>query len=405
MDSVTALFLNFYDLLSSSWVTLEEEQRLGILMIASGVLALLLLALRARGRVLARRRYQTAQTTIAAVPATEVPATGWLGGLSKTRRAFGEKLQELFSGRGNKAELFERLEELLITSDLGVKTTALLLSRLRSSEVDFQDASELKRTLHREIRQILESEQAPEIVPMKKGENPLVIAVVGVNGVGKTTTIGKLAWQFGAQGAKVLIAAGDTFRAAAEQQLRIWAERAGAEIVTGADNAKPSTVVFEALQRASRERFDVVLIDTAGRLHTRVNLMNELQKIIQLIGREIPGAPHETILVVDASTGQNALQQAVDFNACAPLSGIVITKLDGTPKGGIVVAIKNEIDVPIRYVGIGEQATDLKLFSAEEFTDALFAVDQQDSESANVLSNGSVDDSPRKVVRRNRTAA
>ena len=255
---------------------------------------------------------------------------------------------------------------------MGVKTTKLLLDQVKEEAVELK-AAKVKESLQQKILDILSSETAPEIVPEKVEGMPKVIAVIGVNGVGKTTTIGKLAWQFGAQGKKVLIAAGDTFRAAAQQQLEVWAHRAGASIIQGAENAKPSTVAYEAVHEGIKQNADVVIIDTAGRLHTRVNLMNELKNVLSIIDRELPGSPHETLLVVDATTGQNALQQAIDFNKTAPLSGVIVTKVDGTPKGGIVVAIKNELDVPIRYIGVGEQATDLKLFSAPEFSDALFA--------------------------------
>ena len=210
-----------------------------------------------------------------------------------------------------------------------------------------------------------------EITGERPGALPFVILVVGVNGVGKTTTIGKLANQFSARGKRVLIAAADTFRAAAANQIDVWAQRAGAELVTGDEGAKPSTVVFKAIARAKEGAHDILIIDTAGRLHTRVNLMNELKALRALIQRELAGAPHEAILVLDATTGQNALQQAKDFHAATDLSGIVITKLDGTAKGGIVVAIKKEVGVPIRYIGIGEGIEDLRPFSATEFAASL----------------------------------
>ena len=199
-----------------------------------------------------------------------------------------------------------------------------------------------------------------------------------MNGVGKTTTIGKLASRFTSQGARVLLAACDTFRAAAAEQIEVWAERSGVEVEKGADGAKPSTVAFAALQRAKSESFDVLLIDTAGRLHTRVNLMNELIAVVKLIERELPGAPHESLLVLDATTGQNALQQAKEFHDKVNLTGIIITKLDGTPKGGIVVAIRDELGIPIRYIGVGESIGDLRPFDAAEFVDALLA--EADSE-------------------------
>ncbi|MCL4119886.1 UNVERIFIED_CONTAM: hypothetical protein GTU68_059524 [Idotea baltica] len=333
---------------------------------------------------------------------------GWLGGLQKTRHALFGKLQAILKSSNAVEDIFTQLEELLISSDMGVKTTRALLAKVKE-QTESLTPENIRISLQAEILDILSSETEPEIVPAKIGDDPLVIAVVGVNGVGKTTTIGKLAWQFGAQGKKVLIAAGDTFRAAAEQQLEIWAERAGASVVRGAENAKPSTVAYEAVHQAKKGGFDVLIVDTAGRLHTRVNLMNELQNILQIISRELPGSPHETILVVDATTGQNALQQAIDFNECAPLSGIVVTKLDGTPKGGIVVAISNELSIPIRYVGIGEQAVDLKLFSAQEFTDALFAeADEElleesirlDSQTGSLVADNEASPGTKKITRR-----
>ncbi|HQH27560.1 MAG TPA: signal recognition particle-docking protein FtsY, partial [Oligoflexia bacterium] len=202
---------------------------------------------------------------------------------------------------------------------------------------------------------------------------PKVVLVAGVNGVGKTTTIGKLAHQFRSRGARVLLAACDTFRAAADEQLDIWAKRAGVEVVSGASGTKPATVAFQAVHRAVEESYDVLLVDTAGRLHTRVNLMNELVHVVQILGRELPGAPHETILVLDGSTGQNALQQARTFHERIKLTGIIVTKLDGTAKGGVIVPIKEELSVPIRYIGVGESITALRPFSAQDFTAALFA--------------------------------
>ena len=297
-------------------------------------------------------------------------------GLSRTRGEFFSKLSRLFSGSKKfDSETWTQLEELLLTSDMGVKTTEKLIASLKQkiSQGTELSPAQLQSSLKDSVQILLESESAPEILPEKVAGQPLVIMVVGVNGVGKTTTIGKLAWQFRAQGSSVLVAACDTFRAAAVDQLKVWAERSGAQVVSGNETSKPSTIAYEAVHKAKKEGVDVLIIDTAGRLHTRVNLMNELSNVVNIISRELPGAPHETILVVDASTGQNALQQAIEFNSKAALTGIVVTKLDGTAKGGIVVAIKNELGVPIRYVGVGEGVTDLRLFSAQEFADALFA--------------------------------
>ncbi len=311
-------------------------------------------------------------------------------GLSATRRGFLGQLKALFS-RENKLEerFFDELEEILITSDLGVKTTQKLLSQLRQETLhglpsalgEEQVISNLKRT----IVEILKTTPPGEI-SKENHRTPYVILVVGVNGVGKTTTVGKLAAKFRTQGKKVLVAACDTFRAAASEQLEAWAAQAGAEIEFGGENEKPSTVCYRAIHRAQDENFDVLLIDTAGRLHTRVNLMNELKSVLHIIGREQPGSPEETILVVDASTGQNALQQAKEFHQAVALSGVIITKLDGTQKGGVVIAIKEELGIPIKYIGIGEGVEDLRSFSAEEFSEALFSEGNEEFQGSSKIS-------------------
>lgn len=296
-------------------------------------------------------------------------------GVEKTRVHFLSRLTGLLRGKGGLSrEQMGELEELLISSDIGVHTTQKLLADLERELAAVRSISEndLKLLLRKRMYQILTDPPSSEIPAARRGEDPLVILVVGVNGVGKTTTIGKLSHRFAQHGAKVLLGAADTFRAAAGEQIEIWAERAGVTVLRGADGAKPSTVAFEAVQRARNEGFDVVIIDTAGRLHTRVNLMNELGGVLSVIGKECPGAPHEVLLVVDATTGQNALEQAKEFNARAGLTGVVLTKLDGTPKGGIILAIQDALHVPIRYVGVGESMGDLKPFSADEFLDALF---------------------------------
>lgn len=306
------------------------------------------------------------------LPLQETP--GFFSGLKKTREHFFSRLTTVFRSRADSdQQIFDELEELLLASDLGIKFTQTLLSRLRetfSKNGNFSP-KELRQLLREAIFQILSSDTALEIVPKKKNDLPLVVLMVGVNGVGKTTMIAKLAHRFHTQGAKVLLGAGDTFRAAATEQLTLWANDIGVEIVTGPEGAKPTTVAFQAIEKAVAQNFDVLLIDTAGRLHTRVNLMNELESMINILRRHVPDAPHETLLVLDASTGQNALQQAKEFHERCQLTGIVITKLDGTPKGGIVVAIKNELGIPIRYVGMGEGVGDLRTFSAEEFVKAL----------------------------------
>ena len=299
-------------------------------------------------------------------------------GLKKTRVGFFGKLRGLLGG-GRKAALDEvlpGLEELLLSSDLGVKTADKLVQTVRQKfdGAAAQSVTEeaVTAVLKSEIERILESPVDPDIEWRNRVGGPLVIVVVGVNGVGKTTTIGKLAAKFKVTGAKVLLGACDTFRAAAVEQLKSWADRTGCEIVSGDENTKPSTVAYQAVARARQDNFDVLIIDTAGRLHTRSNLMNELEGVVKIISREYPGSPHETILVLDASTGQNALTQAREFNQRAELTGVVVTKLDGTPKGGIIVAIKEELGVPIRYIGIGEGIGDLRPFSASEFAEALF---------------------------------
>lgn len=210
------------------------------------------------------------------------------------------------------------------------------------------------------------------VIISSKRENPFVVLVVGVNGVGKTTTIAKLAYNFKLKGAKVLIAAADTFRAAAAEQIEVWADRAGVDVISGEESAKPSTVVFQAMERAKEERYDVLIIDTAGRLHTRVNLMSELKKIVEIIKRKQENAPHESLLILDATTGQNALQQTRAFQGTVKLTGLVVTKLDGTPKGGVVFGICDELGIPVRYIGVGEKMDDLREFNAEQFVNGIF---------------------------------
>ncbi len=322
-------------------------------------------------------------------------------GLKKTRDAFFGRLTGILSRKEPISEAtLSELEELLISSDLGVRTSQKLLQGLRSKIQSgaATDAETCREVLREDILNILRADLPSEISPEQQNGQPKIILVVGVNGVGKTTTIGKLATRFSRQGAKVLLGAADTFRAAAVEQIEIWAERAEVELLRGTENAKPATVAFDAVHRGQDGKFDVVMIDTAGRLHTRVNLMNELGSVISIIEREQAGAPHETLLVVDATTGQNALEQAREFHMRAKLSGIVVTKLDGTPKGGIVVAIRDELGIPIRYVGVGESASDLKAFSAEEFVDALFSDGDSSSSFTAATPKAEV-----RAVRRRRT--
>jgi fused signal recognition particle receptor len=292
-------------------------------------------------------------------------------GLAKTQSALVGRIDALLGGRqGVDAELLEELEEILITADFGMKTTQDLVQSLaKRSAGGNAAAAALRDLLKEEIRQRLRLEAAPLDLSCSA---PFVIRVVGVNGVGKTTTIGKLARQFADQGKKVVLGAGDTFRAAAAEQLAIWGERAGVDVVRHAEGADPAAVAFDAAKAAVARGADVLILDTAGRLHTKVNLMEELKKVRRVLSREIPGAPHETLLVLDATTGQNALVQARLFREAVEVSGIALTKLDGTAKGGVVVAIGAELGLPVRFVGIGEGVDDLRPFDPDLFVEALF---------------------------------
>jgi len=309
-------------------------------------------------------------------PLQEKPRSGFFErlrqGLSKTSESLVGRIDRLLLGKKEiDADTLEELEEILITADLGVTTTVELIRGLeqRLKRDELKDGEALRRALRDDILARME----PYAVPLKVGGNsPFVILVIGVNGVGKTTTIGKLASRFAGEGKKVLMAAGDTFRAAAADQLSVWGERAGVDLVRHKEGGDPSAVVFDACKAAIARGVDVLIIDTAGRLHTKVNLMEELKKIFRIVGREIPGAPHETLLVLDAATGQNALSQARLFKDAAAVSGIALTKLDGTAKGGIAVAVCNELKIPLRYIGVGESVEDLREFDPRQFVDALF---------------------------------
>jgi fused signal recognition particle receptor len=288
--------------------------------------------------------------------------------LSKTRQNLSDGFENVFAGKKKiDEESLEDLEELLITSDIGVQTTMALMERITSAKG--ANATEVKQILKAEILSILDT---PTPVPKTEKSTPHVILVVGVNGVGKTTTIGKIAASLKASGKKVLIAAADTFRAAAVEQLLVWAQKAGAEFVKHKENADPAAVAFDAVAAAKARGCDIVLIDTAGRLHTKVNLMEELKKIKRTVAKQIPGAPHEILLVLDATTGQNALSQARLFNEALAVTGLALTKLDGTAKGGIVIAICSSLNIPLQYIGIGEKIEDLRPFDAGQFIDALF---------------------------------
>ena len=288
--------------------------------------------------------------------------------LSKTRKTFSDGFDKIFAGKKRvDNDLLEELEELLITSDIGVKTALTLIEKISSSKIT--DVDQIKSLLKDEILSIL---QPPASAPEEAVSSPRVIMVVGVNGTGKTTTIGKLAAKAAASGKKVLIAAADTFRAAAIEQLTIWAERANADIVKHKEMADPAAVAFDAVAAASARCADMVLIDTAGRLHTKVNLMEELKKIKRTISKKIPDAPHEVLLILDATTGQNALSQAQLFNDALGITALALTKLDGTAKGGIVISICNTLKIPLKYIGIGEKIEDLQKFDATQFVEALF---------------------------------
>jgi len=292
-------------------------------------------------------------------------------GLTKTRDFLNTDIEDLFSGKRQlDDELLEELEELLITADIGVQTTMALVDKISRKASKIASADDLKAILKEEILTIVDT--APAEDESTATPKPKVVMIVGVNGVGKTTTIGKLAARYGRDGQKVLIAASDTFRAAAIEQLSIWAERAGADIVKHKDQADPAAVAFDAVEAATARGADIVLVDTAGRLHTKVNLMEELKKIKRSLSKKCPDAPHETLLVLDATTGQNALSQAKLFDEAIALNALALTKLDGTAKGGIVVSICSTLNIPLKYIGVGEQIDDLQDFDPRQFVEALF---------------------------------
>jgi len=282
-----------------------------------------------------------------------------------------DRLGDVFAGRKEiDAEVLDELEYALYTADIGVKTTEEILESVRE-RVDRKligDASELKALIRQHILEVLESSERPMV---HVDEPPAVVMIVGVNGSGKTTTIGKLAQQFKSEGRSVLLCAADTFRAAAIDQLEIWGQRTGTNVIRQSEGSDPSAVLFDALQAAKARKVDYVIVDTAGRLHTKANLMAELEKMRRTAAKVIPTAPHEVLLVLDATTGQNGLEQARKFTETSGVTGMVLTKLDGTAKGGIVVAIARELNLPIRYVGVGEKADDLIPFDPQEFVASL----------------------------------
>ena len=294
--------------------------------------------------------------------------------VAKTKENFTEQIQELVQGKKQiDVEMLDDLEAIMIGADIGVHTTAEILDSIREqmSRKTLQDPTQLRTAIKEELRKILNVNYKPP-AQVEEG-NPFVILMVGVNGAGKTTTIGKLASRFKKDGKAVMLCAADTFRAAATEQLEIWAARSDVPLVKQKAGADPSAVLYDAMQSAKSRRIDYVIVDTAGRLHTKHNLMAELEKMTRIAKREVPGAPHEVLLVIDATTGQNGLTQAREFTKAAGVTGLVLTKLDGTAKGGVVTAIAKDLKIPIRFVGVGEKLDDLIEFSADDFVDSLFA--------------------------------
>jgi len=295
-------------------------------------------------------------------------------GLSKTHEGFVEQIDRLVLGqRTINQDLLDELEGLLFAADLGTKTSHQLIEGVRQGlkRGELEQPERVKEFIRQEILRTLQSGEKPLSIDFSQTK-PFVIMVVGVNGVGKTTTLGKIAYQYTSRGKKVLIGAADTFRAAAVEQLEIWAKRANSDLIKQSKGSDPSAVAFDTLHAAKARETDLVFIDTAGRLHTKVNLMEELKKLKRIISRESPGAPHEVLLVLDATNGQNAISQAKFFHEAIGVTGIALTKLDGTAKGGIIVGITEEFRIPIRYIGVGEGMDDLREFNASEFVQALF---------------------------------
>lgn len=299
-------------------------------------------------------------------------------GLEKTKESVFKKLSRAVVGKSSvDDEVLDNLEEVLITSDVGVDTTLKIIERIESrvSKDKYMGTSELNLMLKEEIAGLLSEHDDGEVFSFSDAltQKPYVIMVVGVNGVGKTTTIGKLAWHFKKAGKKVYMGAADTFRAAAVDQLSIWADRVGVEIIKQEMGSDPASVAFDALSSAQANDVDVVIIDTAGRLHNKVNLMNELTKIKRVMTKVVPDAPHEILLILDGSTGQNAFEQARQFTATTEVNALALTKLDGTAKGGVVIGISDQLKIPVKYIGIGEKMEDLQIFNKTEFVDSLFS--------------------------------
>jgi fused signal recognition particle receptor len=321
--------------------------------------------------------YEVAEKRVEEVPETKESLFSRLrSGLSKTQVGLVGKLDEILSSGEINEDLWDEFEEALITADLGVGTTLKLRQRIEEklSKKSLRDPKAIMNTLKQECLEILKKAEGK---PIKIESKPFVIIIAGVNGVGKTTTIGKIAYKFSNEGKSVMVAAADTFRAAAVEQLEIWAKRVGSDFLRGQSGSDPSAVAFDALKASQARETDILIVDTAGRLHTRTNLMEELKKLRRIISRELDGAPHETLLVLDATTGQNAIQQAKMFNEAIDITGIILTKLDGTAKGGVILAIADELNVPVKFIGIGESLGDLREFNAEEFVEALFVTGEE----------------------------
>lgn len=308
---------------------------------------------------------------------TEEVSTKYKEGMKKSRNSFSGKINDLIARyRKVDEEFFEELEEVLIAADTGVMTVMDLIDELKMEvkRQNIKDTKDIKDVISEKLVEIYYGDDDEEVETLNLKENELsVILVVGVNGVGKTTSIGKLAYQLKQEGKKVVLAAGDTFRAGAIEQLEIWGERADVDVIKQGPGSDPAAVIYDGIKAAKSRDADVLICDTAGRLQNKVNLMNELTKVKRVIEREVPGAPHEVLLVLDATTGQNALNQAKTFSEATNVSGIVLTKLDGTAKGGIVLAIRNELQIPVKFVGLGEQVEDLQKFDAHAFVYGLFA--------------------------------
>ncbi len=298
-------------------------------------------------------------------------------GLTKTKESVFSRISKAIIGKSKvDEEVLDNLEEILVTSDVGVETTLKIIKRIeeRIAKDKYLGTNELNNILKEEIVGLLHENEQTEYddFSFPKGEMPYVIMVVGVNGVGKTTTIGKLAYQFKQAGKSVVLGAADTFRAAAVDQLTIWSERVGVPIVTQGMGADPASVAFDTLKSAIAKKADVVIIDTAGRLHNKIGLMNELSKISNVMKKLLPDAPHEVLLVLDASTGQNAIEQAKQFTAATSVNALALTKLDGTAKGGVIIGISDQFKIPVRYIGLGEKMTDLQIFNRKAFVESLF---------------------------------